>query len=135
MTYTPPPRYNYRQPPDSYSSAWFGQELASIQRGIPVVSLLQWTRTVTAAYALVLEDVVVRADATARAVAVTLPKASQQVGRVVTVKKVDASASAVTVTCAGTDTIDGAASTSLATQYQSVTLQSFGTGWDVLARV
>ena len=82
--------------------------------------------TLTDAYGTVL------ADATGGAFAVTLPPAAELPGWPFRVKKVDASANAVTVTASGTDLIDGAATYALAVQYQSVTIQSTGTGWVIL---
>lgn len=61
-------------------------------------------------------------DATAGAVAVTLPDAEASNYWRVTIKKIDPSANAVTITAAGTDLIDGAATKVLATQYASCTI-------------
>lgn len=66
------------------------------------------------------------ADATGGAFAVTLPAASAAAGKTLEVKKIDSSANAVTVTRAGSDTIDGATTYALSAQYQSVTLVSDG---------
>ena len=68
-------------------------------------------------------------DASAAAVTITLPLASQHVSRVYSIKKIDASANAVTITPSGADTIDGAATYSLAAQWDSVTLVSDGSQW------
>lgn len=83
----------------------------------------------TAAYTAAINDVVL-ADATAAAFTVTLPAAT--VGAVVRVKKVDASVNAVTVAGAGGATVDGAANTALAAQWNHVTLVSDGTNWFVI---
>lgn len=86
-------------------------------------------RSVAAAYTVLATDEhpIVIADATTATFAVTLPAASA--GSLVTVKKVDASANAVTVETPGAETIDGAANASLATQYEVVRLVSNGTNW------
>lgn len=68
----------------------------------------------------------VLADATSGAFTVTLPASSA--GRSVTVKKVDSSSNAVTVT-PGSGTIDGAASLSLTVQYASRDFLCDGTNW------
>lgn len=60
-------------------------------------------------------------DATGGAFALTLP-ASPTIGDEIVAKKIDVSANAVTVTRAGTQTIDGANTYALGSQYQSVTL-------------
>lgn len=90
------------------------------------------TDTVTGAVTLSDAYGTVLGDATLGAFAVTLPPAADLPGWTFRVKKVDASANAVTVTPDGTETIDGAASYPLTVQYQSVTVQSDGTGWWIL---
>lgn len=97
--------------------------------------LLRTIRPVAAAYTVLDSDErpVVLADATGGAFTVTLPVASA--GLEVTVKKVDSSANAVSVsTPAATTpaTIDGAGSTSLAAQYEVTRLVSDGTNWFVI---
>lgn len=61
-------------------------------------------------------------DATTAPITVTLPAASASAGMVVRVKKVDASANTITIARAGADTIDGATTRVLTTQFQSVAL-------------
>ncbi len=65
---------------------------------------------------------------------ITLP-AVTCVGLTVMVKKTDSSGNAVTVARAGSATIDGATSVSLATQYKSVSLVSDGTNWQITGQV
>lgn len=72
----------------------------------------------------------VLADASGAAFTVTLPTAAASGdGGTVVVKKTDASANLVTVDGDGAETIDGAASMTLAVQWESVTLVSSGTAW------
>lgn len=62
-------------------------------------------------------------DASGGARVVTLPAASTSiVGRMYRVKKMDSSGNSVTITCAGSDTLDGAATKALTTQYQYATV-------------
>lgn len=83
--------------------------------------------TVTAAYTLVATDKTILANATTGAFAVTLPAASSVVsGRPYTVKKIDSSANAVTLTASGADKIDGAAIYALGVQYQYAAVESDG---------
>jgi hypothetical protein len=74
-------------------------------------------------------------DATAGGVLIALPTAagafSGGIGRVYNVKKVDASANTVTVDGNGSETIDGAATQVLTTQWQCMTVQSNGTTWSL----
>lgn len=78
-------------------------------------------------------DGTIRADATTGPQTYPLPAASSVSGKCYTIKKVDASANGVTVAAAGTDRIDGAVSYALTAQYKYVTVQSNGSGWDVVA--
>jgi len=81
-------------------------------------------------YSVTATDEVVLADATAGAITVNLPTPTS--GRRLNVKKIDSSANVVTVDTPGAETIDGAATFPLASQYDSVTLVSDGTDWFVL---
>jgi hypothetical protein len=81
----------------------------------------------TGAYTMTGDDGTVRCDATSGAFTITLPAATN-IGQIIFVRKTDASANAVTVAGAGSDTIEGAASVSLANQYDRVALIADGTG-------
>jgi len=81
-------------------------------------------------------------DASAGAFALTLPAAGalediteKNDGRILIIKKKDSSANAITVTRAGSDTIDGATTYALSAQYDSVTLvdDSDGDAWNIIA--
>lgn len=63
-------------------------------------------------------------DATSGAITITLPAANSSNGQFFFIKKIDSSANSVTVSRAGSDTIDGATSFTLATQYKYVILQN-----------
>lgn len=66
-------------------------------------------------------------DATSGAFTITLPAASASNGQTFWFKKIDSSANAITITRAGSDTIDGATTYVLSTQYQWVQLINDGT--------
>lgn len=71
-------------------------------------------------------------DATAGAVTVTLPAVAgtdPSAGRAVTVIKSDSSANAVTIDADGAETINGAATLVLASQYDRARIASDGTEW------
>ena len=74
-------------------------------------------------------------SAASGAVTVTLPAVGASEGLVMTIKKIDASANAVTIDGAGAETIDGAATKSLASQYKAYTVMSDGTEWRIIAAV
>jgi hypothetical protein len=63
---------------------------------------------------------------------VTLPLAATARNRIYTIKKIDASANTVTIDPAGGETIDGFALQLLTAQWQSLTIQSDGTGWFII---
>lgn len=89
-------------------------------------------RTITASASVADSDVVLLVDATAGAVTVTLPAAASSSGRVLYVKKTDASGNAVTLDGNASETIDGATTLAIATQYQSYTVICDGTGWWII---
>lgn len=94
-------------------------------------------RTVTTTHNVAPSDQLILADATGGAFNVNLSDVATAAARVITIKKSDSSANAVTVDAAGTDLIyglgAGAGTYALATQGKSVTLESNGAGWYVLA--
>lgn len=61
-----------------------------------------------------------------------LPAALGVAGRIYVIKKVDAGTGTVTIDANGAETIDGATTQVISTQYNSYTIQSNGTGWDIL---
>jgi len=81
--------------------------------------------TYTTTQALTSDNGYVLCDATGGIFTVTLPAASSR--KRLHIKKIDGSANAVTVQRAGADSIEGATSLALTTQYKSCTLYSDGT--------
>lgn len=65
---------------------------------------------------------------------VTLPTAADNTHRIITVKKVDNGAGTCTVDGEGSETIDGATTLVLTSQYDGVTIQCDGTNWKILDR-
>ncbi len=110
-----------------------------IKLGLTNISALNYyTQTKAVAdspYTLVSECGYLRCDASGGAMTVNLP-ATIGNGRLVTIKKIDSSGNAVTVTRAGSDTIDGATTESLAAQYDSVQMIDATVGtWEVTSRI
>lgn len=90
--------------------------------GVTIVKgLRSAVTTKTGNYTATLADNEIRVDCTSGAVTITLPAATGT-GQVFRIKKIDSSGNAVTIARAGSDTIDGATSASLAAQYDKVTL-------------
>lgn len=89
-------------------------------------------RTVTVSLTIAPTDRVILVDATAGPVTVTLLSATAFGKAELFVKKIDSSANAVTVAVAGADTIDGAATATLTSQYASTDIISDGVSkWSV----
>lgn len=86
-------------------------------------------RKVTSSQSALISDSVILADASGGAVTVTLKPAAECVGKIVSVKRLNSGANNVTVACNGSETIDGSATVSLTTQYQSVTLTAYEGNW------
>jgi len=87
----------------------------------------------TTTYNATTADAGIFASATGGAFAVNLPAASAKSGQILYIKKIDSSANAVTVTRAGSDTIDGATTFALQVQYAELTIMSNGgTSWWII---
>lgn len=72
-------------------------------------------------------------NATGGSFDVNLPTAAAaNKGRLITVKKIDATGNTVTIKRSGTDTIDGATSQVITTQWTSITVQSDGSNWYIV---
>jgi hypothetical protein len=93
-----------------------------------------WAPTVakTTTYTATTSDYTIRCSASGGAFSVTLPAASTSTGLILVIKKTDATANAVTIDGNASETIDGATTVAISTQYQSFTLQSNGVSWDIL---
>ncbi len=86
----------------------------------------------TAAYTLLDDINVIKADTTAAAFTITLPKAAPHAGRLVYIKRINAGANVLTIDGDGAETIDGAATATLTAQWESKTIVSDGVGWLVV---
>jgi uncharacterized protein involved in propanediol utilization len=75
----------------------------------------------------------VRCNPTAGGFTVTMPTALYNEGRMVAVKNSSSSTNTITIDGKDSETIDGAANTTIITGYGSVTLVSDGTNWLTLA--
>lgn len=88
----------------------------------------------SAAYTATVDDQVILCTAGAGGWALTLPAVSPS-GQQFHIKKVDSGAGAITVTRAGSATIDGGTTYSLAAQYDAIHIASDGTNWHVIGKV
>lgn len=109
----------------------------SVLAGAPVV-FNRWvfaggiTSATTTATLTVTSPTTLLADATSAAFTVNLPTAATAAGQTFNIKKIDSSANTVTIDPNGAETIDGASTLVLNTQWQSAQIQSNGTAWYVL---
>jgi hypothetical protein len=90
------------------------------------------TRTESSTYVATVTDGVILCDASGAAFDVDLPTVSGNSGKVLHIKKIDATANAITIDPFGAQTIDGQASIQLTAQYETVMLVSDGTEWWVI---
>lgn len=88
---------------------------------------------ITEAYTVLAGDAIILCDTTGGAFTVTLPAATGS-GRILTFKKTDAAANAVTLDGAGAETIDGAATnTEIDAQWDTLTIVDGATGaWSII---
>lgn len=94
--------------------------------------LLGAIQTQTANYTATEDDDVILCDATGGAFTVTLPPAADVEGLKLYLKKIDASANAVTIDADGAEVIDGSLTQSLAARWQSVTIVSNSAAWWII---
>jgi len=80
-------------------------------------------------YTTTQSDDVILCDASSDAITVTLMPASNVIGKIYYLKKVDSSGNAVTVDGDESETIDGSTTQSLSSQYDSITIISDGNNW------
>jgi hypothetical protein len=86
-------------------------------------------RAITATATLDGDDNIILADATSGAITVNLPAAASYPNQTYTVVKTDASGNAVTLDGNASETINGATTHALASQYNRVSIVSNGTAW------
>lgn len=89
-------------------------------------------RSITASGTVAATDHVILADATGGAITVTLPAAATSGGMLLTIKKTD-NANNVVADANASETIDGATTKTIATQYGFLTLACDATGWHIIA--
>lgn len=87
---------------------------------------------VTSAFTATSSDSTITGDSTSGAFTVTLPTAASISGRIYTIKKIDASANAVTVGTTSSQTIDGSTTYPLSSQWKFVMVQSDGANWIII---
>jgi hypothetical protein len=88
--------------------------------------------TITGDYIVAPDDCLVRADATSVPISLIMPLAVACPGRVVRVKKVDATVNTVVIVAQGGEVLDGGPSLTISAAYDCYALLSTGLGWDAI---
>jgi len=98
-----------------------------------IITGLTSVRTTTAALTIPANTFYVRGNATGGIFTITLPPALGNEGRPLVIKKIDSSGNAITIAAAGSDTIEGSATKSLAAQWDKYHLISNGVDtWEIM---
>jgi hypothetical protein len=87
--------------------------------------------TKTSNYTVLASDCFLRANCVGSSITFTLPPASSVTGRIFYVKKVDASPNSMNIAASGGDLIDGFNTQGTNTQYESFSIISTGSGYDI----
>jgi hypothetical protein len=111
---------------------FLARELRRISTALSAGFTTLLVRTVTATSTVTASDEVIIVDATAGAVTIALPPVLLNRGRHIRVKKIDATANAVTLNGYDTETIDGSLTLATTTQYARFELVAGTSEWHVL---
>lgn len=90
------------------------------------------TSTKSVNYSVARSDYTIRADAALNTINITLPDATAITGQIFKVKKIDSTANTVTINTTSSQLIDGSLTAPINIQYTCITVQSNGTGWDII---
>jgi hypothetical protein len=94
-----------------------------------MTGVCQSIATKSANYTATTADYTILGNAASGSITITLPAAANHTGRVYNIKKIDSSANTITIDANSSETIDGALTRVITTQYSSVTIQCDGTKW------
>lgn len=95
-------------------------------------SLAMPITTKTADYTATSSDHTILCNKSDGNITITLPAVSGCSGRIYNIKKIDSSAYTVTIDGNSSETIDGALTQTLTTQYESITIQCDGSAWYII---
>jgi hypothetical protein len=122
-------RFTWTRKNDGAGNTILAGDINSLQAA---VEAMQDVRTVTGAYTATSADETILADASGGAFTVTLPPAAGLVGKRFTIKRTSASNNVV-VDGNGSETIDGAGTKSLNSQYAFISIACNGANWFIVA--
>jgi hypothetical protein len=77
-------------------------------------------------------ETIIIGDATSGSITITLPPVDEVTGIIYHVKKVDNSVNTITIDANSSETIDGATTQVISTQYDSIHIVSDGTDWHII---
>lgn len=95
---------------------------------------IEKTAAKTTTYTGTGDETTILCDASGAAFTVTLPAAASYTGKHYHIKKTDSSTNAVTIDGNASETIDGATTTTVSLQYETLTIISDGSNWHVVNR-
>lgn len=111
---------------------WRNADLLNYEQSAGTVPLIPTLVSKSGAYTATDADYSIICDASGGAFTITLPAASGRVGRRYHVKKVDSSGNAVTIDGNASETIDGATTLAISTQYDSIMITTDGSNWHII---
>lgn len=85
-------------------------------------------------YTILISDDIVFGDSSGGTFTFTLPTAVGNDGKVITIKKIEASFNAITIDGNASETINGSATTTLNTDNETIKIVSDGSNWEILSR-
>lgn len=115
-----------------HDSAWLEYDGSTQRWRVVSVQSADSVVSKTNNYTATGRDRTILVDTTAGARTITLPAAAGVKHLRITIKKTDSSGNAVTIDGDGSETIDGATTQSLASQYDAMTVQSDGSNWHII---
>ena len=101
---------------------------ASASASRPIVTTVSSNTTIS----ITGSEQIVRGDTTSSNVTTTLPTASGITGHIIILKRISAGTNTWTIDANSTETIDGDLTAVLTTQYESITIFSNGTNWEII---
>lgn len=94
---------------------------------------LPWLSGQVMDYTALVTDFTINCDATSADVSIDLPALSGVAGRIYVIRKTDSSGNSCTIDPNSTETINGASTISMSSQYQSRMIQAGDSEWEILA--
>jgi hypothetical protein len=116
-------------------SGWGDAEAGNITSNATVTTLAFSTavNTLSSSTTISATHHTIQATAASGNITLTLPPAGNVIGKIYVIKRIDATGNTLTVAGDGSETIDGAASFTISSQWAGKTVQSTGIGWLIIS--